>query len=1264
MNYKKARMEAVVLTIVLLGAMFLAPGSSFATHEEKNSNVLLRTTYRDNDVYDAEGDLISFMLDRNYDFPDPNPASLDPDDYDDAGTRRDAGNEISRSTAIYPGEIIDDSPGRARTGKLDSTGDHEDWYFFAVCEGQEINIEMTPPTDFDYDLDLVDNDEVVRASSSNTGDVQESLTFTADYTGRWYMCIYYVDGTDEGQYSFDVTLIGQNDAGTADDAGDSFADATLIIPGEYYGYLDMNDAYDWYKFEVNEGDGIHFILEMRKIAYLADFDIHLYNPSEELVYEEKYYYDDELQYPADVAGEWRIKIDIFPGWVDIPEPTEWNYYTYGSGPYELEFIIEADAPAPPGPIPQPQITPIAKTFTIADDPESNKDEYGYLASIPACNYLEGGERYLAPVIYDGDETSTNYYGTDADRGVVDDTTQYLVDDWDDYLALHGKTATQYNVPSDPIEAAAEIATQNWESSDLAVVAVDGSGYEDTVKTVISRTRTLRREVEVETLDNDDERIQDIGGTYGYPMFLKPKWCAINISMSAGGAEPSLNAIVPHFMNFMGDWWPYTYDGDGPKVDIYYPVTRTGVWTAGTNRITGSWNFEITKYAGDRYRIWVRDSDSVINVKVETDTPSDLLVFLVDPEGYLRAPDIPQWNGPVNPIHVWNGCHFDPDAGGFGPWRTWDPEPHTEFSAEVLHPEKGLWTAIVVPRDAEGPDVKYTITGEVTITNPDRADAAISAANAAVIASQEHVPLLYVTEDSVPSETTDAFNALGVDNVIFVERGGIGSGVKGDLPTLEADLTTMQEIIDYIKEYDSSENYITITSLKYSKGDSTNQPMQNGYFAPAAMIAAYHASPVLRIGDAVQDGILGTKVNPAGMADRIETWRLWSGDFYHGSRSTGHLPDASEPVEQNKIKILIQMLKFLIQGEGDLPPFGLDAKRYWNEAMHNGIHDWIEGLGLDLEGQEGYCFVAPRKNIYLTVHSVMMGNNSYAGHIVGETPAYTSAMVARNILYPALIYANPNRDITTTQLMNFPDGGSWKTNDGQSTQVYSSREIKKSFGSHGRTYEGHSLWDAHLERMNEGASAMYYSGHGTGGSGVSAQYYQTEFCNYPEQIWWDSWRGYTYDNWKMPRNNGQVWYNAAPANLYDIIHFDYNDELFENLRSNAIFWMSCTTADADGPMVYLDHGAVIYYGNAGTGLCPQADLQDDVFFAETMIYGEPIGPAFAKTVWLHYRDFTTGDDMSMYGSSSLYPITTVQCIYGDPNLIVYSPEWSSPVPIDA
>ena len=94
------------------------------------------------------------------------------------------------------------------------------------------------------------------------------------------------------------------------------------------------------------------------------------------------------------------------------------------------------------------------------------------------------------------------------------------------------------------------------------------------------------------------------------------------------------------------------------------------------------------------------------------------------------------------------------------------------------------------------------------------------------------------------------------------------------------------------------------------------------------------------------------------------------------------------------------------------------------------HDYIDSLGLDNDGQEGYVTVAPRDDITLELHSALMGNNSYAGDIPGDTPAYTNDIVVRNVLYSALIYANPGRDTTTSQMMNFPDGGSWKTNDGK------------------------------------------------------------------------------------------------------------------------------------------------------------------------------------------------------------------------------------------
>jgi hypothetical protein len=82
-------------------------------------------------------------LDRKY-IVDPEPAPLNRVDNDDAGYKKDVEDEISRAYVIFPGEVIDDTPGRGRTGKLGSSKDDEDWYFFSVCDGQDMSITMTP----------------------------------------------------------------------------------------------------------------------------------------------------------------------------------------------------------------------------------------------------------------------------------------------------------------------------------------------------------------------------------------------------------------------------------------------------------------------------------------------------------------------------------------------------------------------------------------------------------------------------------------------------------------------------------------------------------------------------------------------------------------------------------------------------------------------------------------------------------------------------------------------------------------------------------------------------------------------------------------------------------------------------------------------------------------------------------------------------------------------------------------------------------------
>jgi hypothetical protein len=64
MNHKKTRIEAVVLTIVLVGAMLLAPASSFVAPEENNS-IPDQSDMIYSDPSSTDDELPAFMLDRN-----------------------------------------------------------------------------------------------------------------------------------------------------------------------------------------------------------------------------------------------------------------------------------------------------------------------------------------------------------------------------------------------------------------------------------------------------------------------------------------------------------------------------------------------------------------------------------------------------------------------------------------------------------------------------------------------------------------------------------------------------------------------------------------------------------------------------------------------------------------------------------------------------------------------------------------------------------------------------------------------------------------------------------------------------------------------------------------------------------------------------------------------------------------------------------------------------------------------------------------------
>jgi len=283
MNYKKTRIEAVVISIVLLGAMFLVPVSSINQPEKisKQLSVDNVSPIADEEIPEqTEENVKARMLDTRY-VPIEDVSLVGYQN--DIGYNTDAGPTFSRGFPIYVGESVDQGvPGRGRTGTLDPDDrDEADCYYFSVCEGQSIQISLSSGGDFDFEL--MDHLFDVVASG-----------YTATESARHYVKIFANGGATRGNYTLSITLGSQNDAGTGSDAGNDINQAVSITPGSYSGYMEETDWEDWYSFTANSGQGIFVTLKPadpldKKDVREGDFDIHLYNPSGELVYSAQYY---------------------------------------------------------------------------------------------------------------------------------------------------------------------------------------------------------------------------------------------------------------------------------------------------------------------------------------------------------------------------------------------------------------------------------------------------------------------------------------------------------------------------------------------------------------------------------------------------------------------------------------------------------------------------------------------------------------------------------------------------------------------------------------------------------------------------------------------------------------------------------------------------------------------------------------------------------------------------------------------------------------
>jgi hypothetical protein len=115
----------------------------------------------------------------------------------DAGSGGDAGNTAATAIFITPGTY-------KGTLYYPNPVDTIDFYSFTAQLGDLIHATMTPPSDADFHLELLDPNGEIRSGSYNGQGQTEVVDTTAALGGTWYLRIFRYTG--EGQYTFTLAV--------------------------------------------------------------------------------------------------------------------------------------------------------------------------------------------------------------------------------------------------------------------------------------------------------------------------------------------------------------------------------------------------------------------------------------------------------------------------------------------------------------------------------------------------------------------------------------------------------------------------------------------------------------------------------------------------------------------------------------------------------------------------------------------------------------------------------------------------------------------------------------------------------------------------------------------------------------------------------------------------------------------------------------------------------------------------------------------------
>lgn len=228
--------------------------------------------------------------------------------------------------------------------------DDEDWFVVATTPGESVQVSMIIFTNQDLDLQLVDSDGAVLATSTSTTP-RESATATMPADGAMYVHVYGFDGATS-PYSLRAHDPCQPDAYEPNDTREQAAPIPLSEPITATGCpLDL----DWYAIDVQAGDRIFLTAD----ASADDLPYVMYEPGGSPIAEADLSVDEPSHQYASTTGTYTIGIFAV-------EPAPYEFEVTTGAPCVDDPLEQNDSPSERTPLPPGQ-TLLA--VTCSPDPD-------------------------------------------------------------------------------------------------------------------------------------------------------------------------------------------------------------------------------------------------------------------------------------------------------------------------------------------------------------------------------------------------------------------------------------------------------------------------------------------------------------------------------------------------------------------------------------------------------------------------------------------------------------------------------------------------------------------------------------------------------------------------------------------------------------------------------------------------------------------------------------------------------------------------------